>query len=227
MDPLGSNSILDGLGTNPTPAVPTSDPNQALKQADFFALLTQQLSYQDPTKPVENDQMISQMTSFTMADGISSMNESFADFAASMTSNQALQASSLVGQQVLVPGDVAAIEGEGGTSGAFSIPQSVQSLQVRIEDGAGQLIRTIEMGNLPPGKHRFAWDGLDNNGNRVEEGQYKINAQGSMGNEGTTFPVSTYAHVQSVSIGANGTGLSINTNLGSVKLAEVEEIGEG
>ena len=145
VDPLSSNSILDGLGGTATTSVPTSDPNQALSQEDFFALLTQQLSYQDPTKPVENDQMISQMTNFTMADGISGLNSNFADFAASMTSNQALQASSLVGQQVLVPGDKAVlqgVEGERSSAGAFSLPQSVQNVQVRIEDDAGQLIRT-------------------------------------------------------------------------------------
>lgn len=227
MDALNSNSILDGLSNTAAPAVPTADPNQALKQEDFFALLTQQLSYQDPTKPVENDQMISQMTSFTMADGITAMNDNFADFAASMTSNQALQASSLVGQKVLVPGETVALEGDSGVSGALSVPQSVQNLKVSIEGANGQLLRTIDMGNVAGGKHRFNWDGLDNSGNPVAEGNYKINALGTMANEGTTFPVSTYVHVQSVSIGANGSGLTINTSNGSVKLENVEEVGEG
>lgn len=71
---------------------------QNLSQEDFFALLTEQLSNQDPTKPVDNDQMVSQMTQFTTADGISKLNEKFESFATSMTSNQALQASSLIGQ---------------------------------------------------------------------------------------------------------------------------------
>ncbi|MFT4925605.1 MAG: hypothetical protein ACI8WB_001698, partial [Phenylobacterium sp.] len=60
----------------------------------------------------------------------------------------------------------------------------------------------------------------------VPEGVYNIDAQGTMANKGTTFPVSTYAQVQSVSIGANGTGLTINTNNGSVKLDDVEEVGD-
>lgn len=226
MDPLSNNSVIDSLRQTPTSSVPEDTSNQTLKQEDFFALLTQQLSYQDPTKPVENDQMISQMTSFTMADGITGLNDSFTDFAASMTSNQALQASSLVGQQVLVPSESINIQDGVSNGGSFEVPQSVQNLQVRIEDAAGQLIRTIDMGNVGSGKHRFSWDGKDNSGNPVAEGDYKISAQGNMGNKGTTFPVSTYSHVQSVSIGANGSGLTINTNTGSVKLADVEEIGE-
>ncbi len=40
--------------------------NQRLSQEDFFAILTEQLANQDPTKPVDNDQMVSQMTSFTI-----------------------------------------------------------------------------------------------------------------------------------------------------------------
>ena len=49
---------------------------QQLSQEDFFSMLTEQLANQDPTKPVDNDQMVAQMTSFTMADGISQLNES-------------------------------------------------------------------------------------------------------------------------------------------------------
>ena len=38
---------------------------QQLSQEDFFAMLTEQLANQDPTKPVDNDQMVAQMTSFS------------------------------------------------------------------------------------------------------------------------------------------------------------------
>ena len=227
MDALSGNSIIDGLRGSPQSNVPTKDKNQALGQEDFFALLTQQLSYQDPTKPVENDQMISQMTSFTMADGISNMNKNFESFAASMTSNQALQASSLVGQKVLVPGDVGAKFGNTGFGGAFETPLSGHNLKVRIEDNAGQLVRTIDVGSVQPGKHKFSWDGLDNNGNPVPDGGYRVSVEGTVGNKATSLPVSTYAHVQSVSIGSNGSGLTLNTTNGSIKLDDVEEIGQG
>lgn len=225
VDSVG-NTVIDGLRNNPTTNVDSADPNKALGQEDFFALLTQQLSYQDPTKPVENDQMISQMTSFTMADGISNMNESFADFAASMTSNQALQASSLVGQQVLVPGNVVAKSGEGAMAGTFTTPLASHNTKIRIEDEAGQLVRTIDIGSFQPGKHRFEWDGLDNNGNPTADGKYKMTVEGTVGNESTSLPISTYAHVQSVSIGANGAGLTLNTNNGAVKLDDIEQIGD-
>jgi flagellar basal-body rod modification protein FlgD len=39
------------------------DAEQQLDQEDFFSLLSQQLAYQDPFSPVENAEMISQMSS--------------------------------------------------------------------------------------------------------------------------------------------------------------------
>ena len=87
---------------------------QSLSQEDFFALLTEQLANQDPTKPVDNDQMVSQMTQFTTADGISKLNEKFETFATSMTSNQALQASGLIGQNVLVESNIGHMASDGG-----------------------------------------------------------------------------------------------------------------
>lgn len=77
---------------------------KSLKQEDFLSLLTKQLAQQDPFKPVSNDQMIAQMASFATVDGIGKMNTQFESLNSSMTSNQALQASSLVGRDVLVPG---------------------------------------------------------------------------------------------------------------------------
>ena len=55
----------------------TEEKDDTLTQEDFFSLLTQQLSFQDPSKPADNDQMIAQMTNFTMAEGISNLNEKF------------------------------------------------------------------------------------------------------------------------------------------------------
>lgn len=227
MDSVSNNSVIDGLRNNPAAAAQTNDNDQALNQEDFFALLTQQLSFQDPTKPVENDQMISQMTSFTMADGISSLNTNFESFAASMTSNQALQASSLVGQQVLVPGDTVMMRDGAGMTGTFTTPLASHNTKMIIEDKAGQIIRTVDLEDTGPGKHAFEWDGLDNNGEPVVDGAYKIKIQGKVGKENVSLPISTVAHVESVSIGANGSGLTVNTTNGSVKLADIEAIGAG
>lgn len=201
---------------------------QDLKQEDFLSLLTKQLSQQDPFKPVSNDQMIAQMASFATVDGIGKMNTQFENLNSSMTSNQALQASTLVGRDVLVPGAAGVKQANAGMAAMVKLPQSINNLMVRVENEAGQLIRTFDVGSKPPGDSRIEWDGNDDNGNPLPAGKYKVRASGMADGENQEFPVSTYANVNSVLLG-NGDG-NVLLNLAGfdspVRLAEVLEVGK-
>lgn len=198
-----------------------------LGQEDFFKLLTQQLSMQDPTKPVENDQMIAQMTNFTMAEGITGMSEQFKEFASSMTSNQALQASSLVGRQVLIPSDVGYFDGEKPVEGMIATDQTSQNVTLRVENEAGQVVRTIDMGTLPAGQHRYSWDGMNDAGEALPPGDYKIAANGRVGGSSEDLIALTYANVESVSTGGQR-GIVLNLeSIGRIDFKDVIQITNG
>ncbi|WP_117236486.1 flagellar hook assembly protein FlgD [Vibrio maerlii] len=201
---------------------------QDLKQEDFLSLLTKQLAQQDPFKPVSNDQMIAQMASFATVDGIGKMNTQFESLNSSMTSNQALQASSLVGRDVLVPGAAGTKPAEGGMSAMVKLPQSVDNLFVRIENEAGQLIRTLDVGAKPPGDSKVTWDGKDENGNPLPAGKYNVRASGLLDGNNTQFEVSTYANVNSVLLGKGDGNVLLNLAgfESPVRLAEVLEVGK-
>ncbi|MFB9134987.1 flagellar hook assembly protein FlgD [Vibrio sp. AK197] len=201
---------------------------QDLKQEDFLSLLTKQLAQQDPFKPVGNDQMIAQMASFATVDGIGKMNNQFETLNDSMTSNQALQASSLVGRDVLVPGAAGIKQDNAGMAAMVKLPKSLDNLMVRVEDAAGQLVRTFEVGAKPAGDTRVEWDGKDQNGNPLPAGKYKVRAAGLLDGESKEFPVSTYANVNSVLLGkGNGNVLLNLAGFDSpVRLAEVLEVGK-
>ncbi|MDG3088798.1 flagellar hook assembly protein FlgD [Vibrio hannami] len=201
---------------------------QDLKQEDFLSLLTKQLAQQDPFKPVSNDQMIAQMASFATVDGINKMNGQFESLNSSMTSNQALQASSLVGRDVLVPG-AAGIKGDNaGMAAMVKLPQSVDNLFVRVENELGQLVRTLDMGAKPSGDNRVEWDGKDENGNPLPAGKYNVKASGLLDGQSTEFETSTYANVNSVLLGKGDGNVLLNlAGFDSpVRLAEVLEVGK-
>ncbi len=201
---------------------------QDLKQEDFLSLLTKQLAQQDPFKPVSNDQMIAQMASFATVDGIGKMNTQFESLNSSMTSNQALQASSLVGRDVLVPG-AAGMKADGQAMSAMvKLPQSIDNLFVRIENEAGQLLRTFDAGAKSTGDNKVTWDGLDDNGNPLPEGRYKVRASGLLDGENREFEVSTYANVNSVLLGKGDGNVLLNLAgfESPVRLAEVLEVGK-
>jgi flagellar basal-body rod modification protein FlgD len=200
---------------------------QQLSQEDFFAMLTEQLANQDPTAPVDNDQMVAQMTSFTMADGISQLNEQFESFAASMTSNQALQASSLIGQNVLVQGNVGYVASSGdGVSGVVVNENTVQNMKITIENQYGEVIKTIDAGTQTAGNIQFEWDGKDKHGNDVLPGEYVINATGELNGEGVQLNTAVNRHVGSVSLAGSGQGVILNLDGDvSINLDDVIQIG--
>jgi len=200
---------------------------QQLTQEDFFAMLTEQLANQDPTKPVDNDQMVAQMTSFTMADGISNLNEKFEAFATSMTSNQALQASSLIGQNVLVQGNVGYQAAEGdGISGVIVNDKTVQNMTITIENQFGEVIKTIDAGTQAAGNIEFEWDGKDKFGNAMPPGEYVVNANAELNGEGVQLNTAINRHVGSVSLAGSSQGVILNLDGDvSINLDDVIQIG--
>ena len=140
-----------------------------------------------------------------------------------MTSNSALQASTLVGKQALLESDTLDLNAAGDARGSVVAEKPVESLKLRIEDESGQLVRTIDLGSQPAGAVRFAWDGKNEAGERLPPGEYKIKAEGSTNGEFSSLPIATFKNIESVNInGANG--IIINTKEGAVRLTDVAEI---
>lgn len=224
MTTVNNNSALDGMYWDNSNKVPEKN-NGALTQADFFALLTQQLAYQDPTKPVDNDQMIAQMTNFTMADGINQLNENFESLAQSMTSNQALQASSLVGRSVLTQSEELVFTGESLSRSVINLDVVADSMKVIITQPNGELVNSFAVDNPQLGKNEFVWDGTDQNGEQMPAGVYNISVEVSANGKTESVPVQVYTPVTSVSMGNNGTSITLNLlGIGSVKLNDVLEV---
>lgn len=220
-----------GLNTNlywQEEQVPVSDGSeQSLKQEDFFALLTEQLSNQDPTKPVDNDQLVAQMTAFTTADGVNKLNEQFETFSNSMTSNQALQASSLIGQDVLIADGKGYMAAAGeGISGVVVNEQTAQNMEITITNSFGEVIKVIDAGTQGPGNIEFNWDGTDARGNAMPPGEYFVSAQGEVLGEGVAIPTAINRHVASVSLAGSNQGVILNLDGDiSIRLDDVIQIG--
>lgn len=218
-----SSSYLDSLRWQESQVATSDNESDTLTQEDFFSLLTQQLSYQDPSNPADNDQMIAQMTSFTMAQGISDLNSNFDTLATSMTSNSALQASTLVGKQALLESNTVDLNESGDAKGSIVAESAVESLTLSVTDASGQLVRTIDMGSQPAGAVRFAWDGNNESGERLPEGEYTLSAQGSTNGQFSSLPIATFKNIESVNINGSS-GIIVNTKEGAVRLTDIAEI---
>ena len=199
-----------------------------LTQSDFFALLTKELANQDPTKPVDNNQMISQMTAFSTTDGVKTLNDSFGSFASSMTSSQALQASSLVGRSVLVEDNVFGMNEGEQIKGKIVTDAPASNVNIYVENIAGEVIQTVPVGKIAEGGSTFVWDGQTAKGEAAAAGAYRFRVAGLVEGQASELQAMTFRKIDSVTLaGANGS-IVLNLNGGSaMALADVVEVSEG
>lgn len=228
MTTVSSGNVLDGIRWE-TETIAVADENSGtLTQEDFFALLTQELANQDPTNPADNNEMISQMTAFSTTDGVQKLNDSFNDFASSMTSSQALQASSLVGRSVLVEDNVFGMNEGEDVKGKIVTDTNASNVNIYVENIAGEIIQTVAVGSISAGGSTFTWDGQTSNGEAADAGAYRFRVVGLVDGQASELQAMTFRKVDSVTLaGANGSIL-LNLNGGSsMALADVVEVSEG
>lgn len=227
-----SSNPIDSTGQNQDSAwlekmrwdnqVEEATKHNELTQEDFFALLTKQLSLQDPFEPMQNAEMIGQMTNFASVDGINSLKEEILNLNAVMSSNQALQASSLVGQRALVASPQAYLNENDMVMGTVDLPANSNARFIQVQDHVGQLISQIPIPKGTSGNIEFVWDGMKENGERAPEGLYKFSAQAHIDGKAEQLAVSTYGHISSVSLGSGLAGTMLNIRgSGSVSIDDV------
>lgn len=228
METVKSASTLDSLRWQQEDYKVADDNQGMLTQADFFALLTKELANQDPTKPVDNNEMISQMTAFSTTDGVKELNEQFTSFASSMTSSQALQASSLVGRSVLVDENVFGLYDGEQVKGKIATENPASNVNIYVENAAGEIIQSIPVGNVGAGGGNFTWDGNMSDGSKAPPGAYRFRIAGMVDGEAAELQAMTFRKVDSVTLAGNGGSVLLNLNGGgSMPLNEVVEVSEG
>ena len=76
---------------------PTRQPQQSLGKDDFLKILITQLTYQDPTAPMEDKEFIAQMAQFSTLEQMTSMAKDFSLLTSMLMGNEA---SSALGKNV-------------------------------------------------------------------------------------------------------------------------------
>jgi flagellar basal-body rod modification protein FlgD len=221
-----SNSIetFKALGLTGTETTPAK--KKTLGQDEFLKLMTTQMTHQDPSKPMENGDFLAQMAQFGTVSGIQDLQDSFKNFAASISSDQALQASSLVGRYVSAPSSQGLLSFGGEIKGQIDLPGSSPNVGVNIIDArTGDTVRHLELGGHSAGAVPFTWDGDDENKTQCPGGVYKIEAIGTIDGQNTALATQVYSKVDSVVLGNAQQAMRVNLEgLGAVDFNQIKQI---
>ncbi len=127
------------------------------QQNQFLTLLVAQLNNQDPTNPMDNSQMTTQIAQINTVSGIQQLNTTMNNMASQLSSMQVMQGTSLIGRNVLTAGSNVAISNKVGT-GAFDLASDADKVTVQILSPGGQVVDTLSLGAMTAGQQAFQWD---------------------------------------------------------------------
>lgn len=220
------NTIDTSAAFGATTASPAKSDKNELGQKDYLALMVAQIQNQDPFAPMENGQFVAELAQFSTVSGIEDLNQNFNSLAASISSDQTLQASGLIGRDVLVNTSTGYLAPDGQLGGAVDVPVSNADVTVEVRDAAtGALVRRLPLGRQDAGLARFEWDGRNDVGETAPAGNYTFNAGADAGSGNQAVPTLIRARVGSVSLAPGDGGLTLNfPGIDAVSLSQIREI---
>ena len=123
----------------------------------FLKLLVTQLQNQDPLSPMDNAELTSQIAQINTVTGVTNLNTSVQGLQSQFVQMQALQGASLVGKDVIVPGNKVDID-NGVGQGGFKLDSAADNVTVDILNAAGAKIDTVQLGAQSAGMNGFQWN---------------------------------------------------------------------
>lgn len=235
MDGITDSTVLSSLSLDARQQAKTAaaGSENELGQSAFLELMIAQLENQNPLDPQENSAFVAQLAQFSSVEGIDKLNNSFDTFASNAISNQALQASSLVGSSVAVPASNADLEEGSFVGGTFDVPSASGDVSINVFSESGQLLENIPLGAQPAGEVSFRWDGtrIEVNGqlnnfrsaDPIQSGRFRFEVLASQNGEVEQLDTALTANVNSVTVNANNQLMLNLAGIGQVNLSEVRQ----
>ncbi len=221
-------SVAVGIKDSLDPTVLTSSSassgnTSADLQNQFLNMLVAQLKNQDPTNPMDNSQLTTQLAQINTLSGIEKLNTTLGSISGQISSSQSLQSATLIGHGVMVHGSQVLVGS--GTTTPFGVELSTASTATTatIKDASGATVRTIDLGALTAGVHTFSWDGTLTDGSTAPDGKYTVSLAASSGSTQLVAQPLNYAYVNGVSTVGDTAKLDLGT-MGSATLDEIRQI---
>ena len=157
----------------------------AMGKDDFLTLLLTQLQNQDPLNPTDSTEYTAQLAQFSSLEQLSNVNANLEYMQLYQASINNAQAVSFIGKEIISLGDDLQVKDGQPENCHFELGADASGVDVKIYDSAGHLVRTIEQGAMQAGRQTVTWDGIDQNGNAVPDGDYtfEIVAKDAAGQE--------------------------------------------
>ena len=203
----------------------TANSKSGMGQKDFLTLFTTQLKYQDPLDPVKNEAFVAQLAQFSQLEATTAMSDTLKAYVDSMAGERMMSSTNMIGKTVAVADAPAVIAGDKPAQGFVSLPNGAEGVKFQVYNDRGQLVATQIMGAQKMGDMPWTWDGSDDAGNKVADGNYFFKATVISQGKTTTPSVNVLSTVTGVNQAIDKSIMLEVAGGKSVKLTDVQRIG--
>jgi flagellar basal-body rod modification protein FlgD len=239
-----STELLSSMnGTQAQTTSSTNDNSADAIQKRFLTILLAQLNNQDPTSPLENAELTSQLAQLSTVSGIEQLNASLGSLMTEMQTAQSLQSANMIGHSVLVAGNKVVLGSTTTTEKSvdengnpvekdvttrqgvlgLNLETKVDKLTVSIRDASGKEVQKVDLGKQEAGVLPVLWDGSTKDGGWAKDGNYTFEVNASYDGQTVKAQSLSFGIVGSVTTAAGGVKLNLS-GLGPVDVKEVVQI---
>lgn len=196
-------------------------------QDQFLQLLVAQMRNQDPINPVDGADFASQLAQFNSVEqlidvnsGLKTLQSSQDIMSASLTNSMA---ATLTGKQVRALSNEVNLSAEGSSEINFKLRSAAEEVEIVIRDSSGTEVRRESLNSQPSGDSSWTWDGKNNSGERLGEGNYQVEVVAKNGDES----VNSLVYIEGVAnkVRFSGEGVFLSVNGIEIPIGDVEEVG--
>ena len=130
----------------------------------------------------------------------------------------------LIGHSPVVAGNGIAFDGTNQVMLGANAANPLKSVVATITDSSGNIVNSVDLGDVNAGMSNFIWNGQDANGETVPAGMYYLSLAGKNADNGTENPTAYVASaVASVTKGTTGDAVLNLLDGRTVKSSEVQQ----
>ncbi|HEU4402291.1 MAG TPA: flagellar hook capping FlgD N-terminal domain-containing protein [Candidatus Polarisedimenticolia bacterium] len=199
----------------------------ALGKDEFLKLLVAQLEHQDPLTPKADTEFVAQLATFSSLEQLMTANTNLTSIAAGQGSLLDAQALGLIGKEALVAGGDAVHVRQGKPDLImYALPGPAREATLTLYGKDGAPVRTFRLDPGADGRVLLPWDGTDESGKPLADGDYRIEASAT-GASGEKLNVSLFRSLTIDAVDFGGEGISLVSGGQAIPFGSIVEIRAG
>ncbi|WP_321495800.1 FlgD immunoglobulin-like domain containing protein [uncultured Desulfobacter sp.] len=186
---MSNNSALSSLINNyeaynaeTTSTTSDAGTTTSLGTEDFLTLLVAQLENQNPLDPADTEQFTDQLAQFSQVEQLINANDKLAEIVSDTKASEGdVDVNSFMGKTVTATVTSMTIDDGSVTAGFYEVDKPAEVV-VYVYDSDGTKVATLSQGDVEAGSYLVSWDGTDDEGNILEDGEYTYVVMANSGN---------------------------------------------